>query len=94
MATRGRPPSASGALTAAERKAAQRERDRAALWVPGAPLDELTLSALVESLPRLIADEAPGTLGAVLVEIGRRGGVSVTVKPYALAPSKRVKVKK
>ena len=78
MKPRGRPPKPEGALTPAERKAAQRERDRAALSARGGVMDELTTSALVESLPRLIAGKRAGRLIAVLVELGRRGGVTVT----------------
>jgi hypothetical protein len=53
--------------------------------------DELTTAALVENLASLIADERPGILGDVLKELGRRGGVTVTARPAALAPGKRVK---
>lgn len=80
MNRRGRPPKPDGALTAAERKAAQRERDRAAIQARGRPLQGLTTSALVEALPSLIAATRPARLGAVLVEIGQRGGVTLTVQ--------------
>ena len=91
MATRGRPPAPDGAQTPAQRKAAQRERDRAALWAPGVSIDTLPTTALVESLLRLIAEDRPGTLGAVLAEIGRRGGVTVTIKNRALGTGRRVR---
>jgi len=78
-------------MTPADRKRAQRERDLAALWAPGVSFDELTLGALVEQIAGLIRDERPGTLAQVLVEIGRRGGVSVRASPRAGAPGKRVK---
>lgn len=91
MTTRGRPPSAAGALTPAQRKSAQRARDHAALWAVGAAMDELTTSALLESLASLIAEQRAGTLGAVLVELGRRGGVTVTARPAAMVAGGRVK---
>ena len=49
------------ALTPAQRKRAQRERDRAALWALGVSLDTLTTVALLEALPGLLAGERPGT---------------------------------
>jgi len=88
---RGRPPKPEGAATAAERKRAQRARDTAALWAAGGSIDELTTSALIEHIAKLIHDERPGTLGAVLTELGRRGGVAVTARPYGAPPGKRVK---
>ena len=64
MNRRGRPPKPEGALTAGERKAAQRERDRLALQGDeGAGLGELTTTALVEGLPGLIATQGEGLLG-------------------------------
>ena len=54
-------------------------------------MDELTTSALLESLASLIAEQRAGTLGAVLVELGRRGGVTVTARPAAMAAGERVK---
>lgn len=82
MTRRGRPPKPEGALTAAERKAAQRERGRAALQgAEGAELSELATAALVEGLPGLIAIRGDGLLGAVLVELGRRGGLAVRFSP-------------
>lgn len=89
--TRGRPPSPGGALTAAQRKRAQRERDRATLWTPGASLDTLPTTALLEALPGLLSAEWPGTLGAVLIELGRRGGLSVTSRPSPLGAGGRVR---
>ena len=66
--------------TAASRKAAQRERARVALVAPGAALDAVTTTALAEALPLLIRDAArKQTLAAALIELGRRGGVSVCV---------------
>ncbi len=87
---RGRPPSDAGALTPAQRKQAQRTRDRATLWAPGSSLDTLPLSGLLEALPGLLTGEKPGTLGAVLKEIGRRGGVTVTVRESPMGPERRV----
>ena len=88
---RGRPPKPEGPATPAQRKRAQRARDRLALWAAGDSMDELTTSALVEQISALIRDERPGTLGAVLVELGRRGGVSVTARPSAAGGGRRVK---
>lgn len=79
MTRRGRPPKPEGALTPAERKAAQRDRDRAAVQARGTAINELTTGALVESLPRLIAVKRRAKLGTVLVKLGRRGGVPVTI---------------
>lgn len=90
MNRRGRPPKPEGALTPAQWKAAQRERDRVALWVGGVAVDGLTTTALVEGLPRLIAGDQPGVLGAVLAELGRRGGVTVTARVAARVPGMRV----
>ncbi len=78
MNRRGRPPKPDGALTPAQWKAAQRERGRVALWVDGVAVAGLTTTALVEGLPSLIAGDHPEMLGAVLVELGRRGGVTLT----------------
>lgn len=89
MASPGRPINESGAQSAAQRKAAQRARDRAALWVVGGLLDGLTTAALVECLPSLIAGQSVGTLGVVLKEIGRRGGLTVTTRPAP--PGERIK---
>lgn len=81
MNRRGRPPKPEGALAPAQWKAAQRERDRVALWVEGCSVAELTTTGLVEGLPSLIAGGQPEMLGDVLVELGRRGGVAVTARP-------------
>ena len=89
--TRGRPPKPEGPATPAQRKRAQRDRDRLALWAAGVSMDELTTSALIEQIPALIRNEHPGMLGAVLVELGRRGGVSVGSRPSASRAAHRVK---
>ena len=81
----------SGAMSAAQRKAAQRARDRAALWAVGGLLDGLTTAALVECLPSLIAGQSVGTLGAVLKEIGRRGGLTITTRSDPFGPGERIK---
>ena len=85
MTQRGRPPKIEGAQTPAQRKAAQRERERAALHAKGADVGELSTTALVEGLPGLIAGKHAGALGVALVELGRRGGVAIkavlAVKP-------------
>ena len=78
-------------MTAGQRKRAQRERDRATLWAPGASLDTLPTTALLEALPGLLGTDRPGTLGAVLIELGRRGGLSVTSRPAPLGIGARVK---
>lgn len=78
------------AMTPTERKRAQRERERAALWTPGVALDTLTTAALLEALPGLLAGERPGTLAAVLAELGRRGGLTVTTRHAALGAGGRV----
>ena len=80
MNRRGRPPKPEGALTPAKWKAAQRERDRVALWVDGVAVEELTTTALVEGLSSLIGGDQPAVLGAALVELGQRGGVFLTVR--------------
>ncbi len=76
---RGRPPKLEEPATPAQRKRAQRARDRLALWAPGASMDELTTSALIEQIQALIRDERPGTLGVVLVDgsIKRSGSLGV-----------------
>ena len=75
----GRPPKPDGALTAAERKAAQRERDRAALRSAGAALLGMPTSGLVEGLAGLIASEDQDALAGALVELGKRGGLKVAI---------------
>jgi len=80
MTKRGRPPKPEGALTPAERKAAQRERDRAALLKGrNVAMEDVTTGALIEGLPALMTGRRRARLAAVLMEIGRRGGVTVTV---------------
>lgn len=85
MNRRGRPPKPEGPLTPAERKAAQRERDRAAIQARSGAMRELTTTALAESLPGLIAAKRKGRLVAVLVELGRRGGVGIAALPIKSA---------
>lgn len=88
----GRPPiNPQGAMTPAERKAAQRERDRARVQAPRPAVDQMPTSGLTEALPGLIASRRRGALAAVLVEMGRRGGVTVTINP---ATDGRVKPKR
>jgi len=77
---RGRPPKPEGAATPAERKRAQRERDKVALWSAGVSFDSLTTGALIDHLAYLVANQQTGTLGPVLVELGRRGGMTVTAR--------------
>ena len=79
------------ALTPAQRKRAQRVRDRATLWTPGASLDTLPTTALMEALPGLLGADRPGTLGAMLIELGRRGGLSVTSRPAPLGAGGQVR---
>jgi hypothetical protein len=79
------------ALTPAERKRAQRKRDRAALFTPGASIDTMPTSGLLEALPSLLDGEWPGILGAVLRELGRRGGVTVTARSAPLGRGARVR---
>lgn len=90
MTQRGRPPKIEGAQTPAQRKAAQRERERAALHAKGADVGELSTTALVEGLPGLIAGKHAGALGVALVELGRRGGVAVTVMTESESPREQV----
>ena len=66
--------------TPAERKRAQRKRDRAALVAGDVPMADLTTSALVDSLPALLTGDYRSTLALVLRELGRRGGVTVTTE--------------
>lgn len=83
----GRPLKPDGALTAAQRKSAQRERDRAALRSAGAALHEIPTSGLIEGLAGLISAGEHGALAAALVELGRRGGLKVAItKPVRLRP--------
>lgn len=64
----------------AERKRAQRKRDRAALVAGDVPTADLTTSALLDTLPALLTGEYRNTLALVLRELGRRGGVIVTTE--------------
>jgi len=63
----------------AERKRAQRKRDRAALVAGAVPMADLNTSALLDSLPALLTGDYRSTLALVLRELGRRGGVTVTI---------------
>ena len=82
MNRRGRPPKLEGELTPAERKAAQRDRDRAAMRDAGcAAIGELSTSALVEGLPEMIAIRGDALFGAVLIELSRRGGLTLRLSP-------------
>ena len=66
------------AAPAARRKANQRERIRAALFAQTTDLRTIPTTGLAEGLPALIGDpEYRQRLGAVLHELGRRGGVHV-----------------
>ncbi|MDE2396269.1 MAG: hypothetical protein KGM91_12600 [Burkholderiales bacterium] len=78
-------------MTPAERKRAQRQRDRATLFAPGASLDTMPTSGLLDALPGLLGGDRPGTLGEVLRELGRRGGVTVTARPAPLGAGARVR---
>lgn len=75
---RGRP-TTGRAMTAAERKQAQRKRALDILY--HGSLDELPTAMLIERIPHLLAAEHQWTLAAVLTEIGRRAGLVVTTKP-------------
>ena len=86
-----RPINPQGAMTPAERKAAQRERDRARVQASRPAVDQMPTGGLAEALPRLIASRRRGALAAVLVELGRRGGVAITIQP---ATAGRVKLKR
>jgi hypothetical protein len=80
----GRPPiNPRGAMTPAERKAAQRERDRARVQASRPAVDQMPTSGLIEALAGLIASKRRVALAAVLVELGLRGGVTVTIQPAA-----------
>ncbi len=50
----------------AERKRAQRKRDRAALVAGALPMAELNTSALLDSLPALLTSDYSSTLALVL----------------------------
>ncbi len=70
---RGRPPKPEGALTPAERKRAQRDRDRATLYGT-AVIDTMTLDGLLAGVQHALAEGQVATLATVLKELGRRGG--------------------
>ena len=80
MTTRGRPPLEGGAQTPAQRKAAQRARDRAAVESKAQLIEGLTTTALAEAVSKLISERRAARLGVVLVELGRRGGVELVVQ--------------
>jgi hypothetical protein len=73
-----RPVSPTGPKTPAERKAAQRERDRPAAW-SDAPLSDATDGALLAALGACLSGTYPERAGRLLTEAARRAGVSVTV---------------
>ncbi len=75
----------SAPLSPAQRKRAQRRRDRAALLGGDVPIGAVKTSALIESLPLLLGIDAPLILAQVLCELGRRGGVTVTAATTAPA---------
>ena len=75
-----RPPSPQGPKTTAQRKADQRERDRLAAW-GDAPLADATTAALLDALGACLTGKYPERSGRLLVELGRRAGVIVTVTP-------------
>ena len=78
--TMARPPSPNGPKTVAQRKADQRERDRLAAW-GDKPLTEVTAAALLDALAACLTGKYPERTGRLLVELGRRAGVCVTVTP-------------
>jgi len=73
-----RPPSPHGPKTASQRKADQRERDRLAAW-GDAPLAGATAAALLDALGACLTGAYPERTGRLLVELGRRAKVIVTV---------------
>lgn len=73
-----RPPSKTGPKSAAERKAAQRQRDRLAAW-SDAPLSEATNEALLSALGACMVGSYPTRARLLLAEVARRAGVNVTV---------------
>jgi len=73
-----RPPSPNGPKTVAQRKADQRNRDRQAAW-GDTPLAEVTAAALLDALGACLSGKYPERSGRMLVELGRRAGVIVTV---------------
>lgn len=79
MATRGRPPKPGGAQTAAQRKAAQRQRDRINAWSDAPLLAEATVQALQAAAGHCIKKGYTDRLALVLRELGRRGGLAVSI---------------
>ena len=73
-----RPLGATGPKSAAERKAAQRQRDRLAVW-SDAPLSDATNEALLSALGACLTTAYPERAGRLLAEVARRAGVNVTV---------------
>jgi len=73
-----RPLGATGPKSAAERKAAQRQRDRVAAWSDG-PLTDLTHEALLSALGACLTATYPARAARLLAEVARRAGVAVTV---------------
>ena len=72
--------SPTGPKTSAQRKAAQRQRDRLAAW-GDAPLSEVTGAALLEALGTCLTGKYPERSSHLLAELFRRLGVNVTVTP-------------
>ena len=63
---RGRPPAGDRAMTTAERKAAQRERERKAfVTYARAELEAISTDALLDELGRLVTAGRPALAGAV-----------------------------
>ena len=75
-----RQPSPTGPKTPAQRKAAQRQRDRLAAW-GDTPLAEVTGAALLEALGTCLTGKYPERSIRLLTELFRRLGVNVTVTP-------------
>ncbi len=74
------PPGTPTALSATQRKAAQRQRARADLLAPGANLGAVPLTALAEALPWLMAEASrERALASTLIELGKRAGLTVCV---------------
>lgn len=74
--------------SAAERKRAQRRRDRdsaaAALRGDAGAFADARTAALLSLVPELIESGRRLTLAELLIELGRRGGVTVTATPIAM----------
>ena len=85
MATnRGRPPKAERAQTAAQRKAAQRQRDHMAIWSDEG-LAEASTAGLQAAVGHCITGAYITRLALVLAELGRRGGLRVTTRPALMS---------